>query len=31
MATDKALISHLYRRAGFGITSELLEELSKKD
>ena len=31
MATDKALISHLYRRAGFGITPELLEELSKKD
>ena len=30
MATDKALISHLYRRAGFGITPELLDELSKK-
>ena len=31
MGTDKALIAHLYRRAGFGSTPELLEELSKKD
>ena len=31
MATDKALIAHLYRRAGFGTTSKLLEELSSKD
>ena len=31
MSTDKALIAHLYRRAGFGTTQELLEELSIKD
>ena len=31
MATDKALIAHLYRRAGFGTTPKLLEELSSKD
>ena len=31
MKTDKALIAHLYRRAGFGSTPEMLEELSLKD
>ena len=29
MTTDKALIAHLYRRAGFGITHDKLEELSQ--
>ena len=31
MATDKALIAHLYRRAGFGTTPKMLEDLSSKD
>ena len=31
MKTDKALIAHLYRRAGFGSTPEMLDELSLKD
>ena len=31
MATEKSLIAHLYRRAGFGTTPEMLEKLSKKD
>ena len=31
MATDKALIAHLYRRAGFGSTPKMLEDLSSKD
>ena len=31
MATEKSLIAHLYRRAGFGTTPEMLENLSMKD
>ena len=31
MKTDKALIAHLYRRAGFGSTPEMLDQLSLKD
>ena len=31
MATEKSLIAHLYRRAGFGTTPAMLEKLSKKD
>ena len=29
--TDPALVAHLYRRAGFGITREQVDRLSERD